>query len=81
MYWDVVNVQTLDNYELLVEIADGRRGVFDVKPYLEFGVFQELKNPQYFERVAIEHGALTWPNEQDIAPENLLSEMTFIELA
>uniref|UniRef100_UPI0040566EC2 DUF2442 domain-containing protein n=1 Tax=Candidatus Electronema sp. TaxID=2698783 RepID=UPI0040566EC2 len=39
------------------------------------GVFQELRNVQYFNQVGILFGAVTWPNEQDIAPETLLAEM------
>jgi hypothetical protein len=44
MYWDVKKVEPLDDYRLYVEIEDGRHGIFDVKPYLECGVFRELKN-------------------------------------
>jgi len=34
---------------------------------------RELKDPGYFNRVGIVLGAVTWPNEQDIAPETLLA--------
>lgn len=46
-----------------------------MKPYLNHGVFQELKNIDYFNQVDISFGAVTWPHEQDIAPETLISEM------
>jgi len=36
---------------------------------------RELMDVQYFNRVNIQFGAVTWPNEQDIAPETLLAEM------
>ena len=75
MYWDVKLVKPLSNFCLYVEIADGRKGIFDVKPYLQHGVFRELQDENYFNRVSILFGALTWPNEQDIAPETLLAEM------
>jgi hypothetical protein len=51
-----------------------------LKPYLDRGVFRELKDIHYFNRVGIPFGAVTWPNEQDIAPETLLAEMLPIEL-
>ena len=35
----------------------------------------ELKNVNYFNQVYISFGAVTWPNEQDIAPEILVSEL------
>ena len=72
MYWDVKTVRPLPNYRLYVEIEDGRRGIFDVKPYLDRGVFSELRDERYFRQVGVLLGAITWPNEQDIAPETLL---------
>jgi hypothetical protein len=50
-----------------------------MKPYLEFGVFRELKDEHYFNQVGILFGAVTWPHEQDIAPETLIEEMVPVE--
>lgn len=75
MYWDVKVVKPLSDHRLYVEVEDGRKGIFDVKPYLNFGVFRELEDVSYFNQVGIMFGAVTWPNEQDIAPETLLAEM------
>ncbi len=79
MYWDVKFVKPLSDLRLYVEIEDGRKGIFDMKRYLDHGVFQELKNARYFDQVSIVFGAITWPNEQDIAPETLLMEMQPME--
>lgn len=79
MYWDVKTVKPLPNYRIYVEIEDGRKGIFDLKPYLDRGVFRQLKNVHYFNQVGILFGAVTWPNEQDIAPETLLAEMLPLE--
>jgi hypothetical protein len=79
MYWDVKLVKPLENYCIYVELENNQKGVFDLKPYLNRGVFQELKNVNYFNQVSILFGAVTWPNEQDIAPETLLEEMALIE--
>jgi Protein of unknown function (DUF2442) len=38
---DAKTVKPLSDYRLYVEIADGRKGIFGVKPYLEHGVFRE----------------------------------------
>ena len=75
MYWDVKAVKPLPDYRIYVEIEDGRYGIFDMKPYLDRGAFRELKDEQYFNQVGILFGAVTWPHEQDIAPETLLDEM------
>lgn len=79
MYWDVKTVKPLPDYRIFVETEDGRRGIFDVKPYLNHGVFRELRDTHYFNQVGILFGAVTWPHAQDIAPETLLTEMTLVE--
>ena len=75
MYWDVKNVKPLSDYRIYIETAGGQKGIFDLKPYLDHGVFSELRDISYFNQVGILFGAVTWPNEQDIAPEILLAEM------
>ena len=76
MDWDVVTVKPLSEHRIYVALADGRRGLFDMTPYLDHGVFRELRDPDYFNLVAIQLGAVTWPHAQDIAPETLVADMT-----
>jgi hypothetical protein len=75
MHWDVKVVRPSENFRIYVEVENGSKGYFDMKPYLDRGIFKELKNEAYFRTVGIVHGAVTWPNEQDIAPETLLAEL------
>lgn len=79
MYWDTKIVKPLSDYRIYVEIENGRKGIFDMKPYLDRGVFRELKDVNYFNQVDILFGAVTWPNEQDIAPETLLAGIIPLE--
>ncbi|MEI6545355.1 MAG: DUF2442 domain-containing protein [Methylococcales bacterium] len=79
MYWDVKLVKPLSGYRIYVEIENQQKGVFDLKPYLDKGVFRELQNIHYFNQVGILFGAVTWPHEQDIAPETLLAEMVLVD--
>ena len=81
MYWDAKAVKPLPNYRIYVELANGCKGIFDLKPYLDRGVFRELRNVYYFNQVGILFGAVTWPNDQDIAPETLIAEMQPLEEA
>ena len=55
------------------------RGVFDVTPYLDRGIFTELKDYSYFKRARIEYGTIVWPNEQDFSPETI--ELRIEEIA
>ena len=79
MYWDAKCVKPLLDYRIYVELENGQKGIFDLKPYLDCGVFRELKNIHYFNQVDIFLGAVTWPNEQDIAPKTLLAEMVNLD--
>ena len=40
----VKEVYANNDYTLFVELSDGRTGIFDVKPYLEEGVFKQLQD-------------------------------------
>ena len=72
----VVSVKANDDYSLDLRFDDGSVRRFDVKPYLEYGIFKELKELSYFKRVKIAFGTVQWPNEQDISPETLYIEST-----
>jgi hypothetical protein len=45
-----------------------------MKPYLEFGVFRELKAISYFNQAQVQHDTVTWPNEQDVCPDTLYED-------
>ncbi len=70
----VVAVKSCHDYSLILRFDDGKVKRFDVKPYLKFGVFRELKDRDYFQNVSIAFGTVQWPNEQDISPETLYIE-------
>jgi hypothetical protein len=70
----VVAVTANDDYSLNLTFSDGSVKKFDVKPYLDYEVFRELKDSEYFKQVRIAFGAVQWPHEQDISPETLYIE-------
>lgn len=75
MKWDAKSVRPLENFTIEVVLRDGRTGIFDMKPYLNFGAFRQLREPGYFEQVSIQFDAVTWPNGQDIAPDTMLANL------
>ena len=75
----VVAVKANNDYSLDLQFDDGSMRRFDVKPYLDFGIFNELKDRDYFKSVRVGYGTVQWPNEQDISPETLYLESTVIE--
>lgn len=65
----VVAVSASKDLTLHVEFADGIQGEVRFLPSHLTGVFEPLKNPVLFAQVRIEHGAVTWPGELDLAPD------------
>ena len=41
-------MQALPDYKLDVELADSRRGVFDLRPFLDRPGLHRLRDPAYF---------------------------------
>jgi hypothetical protein len=72
---DVIDFEILTDYKIRIILSNGSKGVFDVKPYLDRGIFRELKDYNYFKRARIEFGTITWPNEQDFSPETIEIKM------
>jgi phosphoribosyl-AMP cyclohydrolase len=64
-------VNPTDNYQLILEFTNGECGIYNCKNLLDFGVFKELKQLDYFKQVAVLHGTVSWPHEQDICPDTL----------
>jgi hypothetical protein len=71
----VKKVNANDDYTLLVELSDGRTGVFDVKPYLSKGVFKQLQNIEYFKQVKPFFCGIIWPDEQDLSADTIAYEL------
>jgi len=59
------------DYKLLIEFTNGQRGVYDCSGLIDFGVFNELKNMNYFRLARVIGGTVVWPHEQDICPDTL----------
>jgi hypothetical protein len=72
---DVIGIEILTDHQIKVSLSDGRKGIFDVKPYLERGIFKELKDYNYFKQARIEFGTIAWPNQQDFSPETIEIKM------
>src|SRR3972149_6928917 len=70
----VKNVTARGNYKLLIEFENGEKKIFDMSPYLNFGVFTELRDKSYFKQVKPFMGSIVWPHGQDVCPDTLYIE-------
>ena len=76
--WRVRKVQPLNFYRLHVEFIDGLEGFVDLSELItgdNAGVFTALRDKNVFQNVYIDHGAVTWPGELDLAPDAMHSHI------
>ena len=62
------------DYTLVLTFANGETKIFDMKPYLEIGIFRELKDLSLFNSVKPFLGSIQWKNGQDLCPDTLYLE-------
>ncbi len=67
-------VTALDNYRLALVFENGEERIFDVKPYLQRGVFAKLENVARFRSVRVVAGSVEWPGELDLSYDTLYLE-------
>ncbi len=73
----VVEASYKHGFVVHVRFSDGMQGDLDLKDELYGEIFEPLKNPDFFRRVAVhpEFHTLYWPNGADIAPEFLYEKV------
>jgi len=74
MYFSVKSVKAMKGYRLLITFENNEERIFDMKPYLDKGVFKELKDINLFNSVRISFDTVEWPNYVDMDPELLYQE-------
>ena len=71
MYLAVTDVKPLKNYQLLLTFENNEIKIFDMKPYLDKGIFSELKDEKKFRSVRVSFDSIEWCNQADLDPEFL----------
>ena len=67
----VKEVIPLKNYRLELVFTNDEIRIFDMKPYLEKGIFKELKRLDLFNSVKPFLCSIQWKNGQDLCPDTL----------
>ncbi len=70
----VKKVVPLPDYKLHIEFINGEMRVYDCTDILDFGVFKELQDKNYFQLAKVVDGTVAWPHGQDICPDTLYSD-------
>jgi hypothetical protein len=71
----VEHIECVEIYQLKARLSNGMEGLFDVSPYLDKGIFHELKDVEYFKCVRINFAGIYWPHGQDFSADTLEVEL------
>jgi hypothetical protein len=74
MYKGIIKVKPQADYKLLLTFDNNEVRVFDVRPYLNHGIFSELSDVNIFNSVHVSFDAIEWKNGADLDPETLYDE-------
>jgi hypothetical protein len=69
MYPSVKEVVPIEDYVLSVVFDNGESGTLDMKPMLDFGIFQRIKEYEAFKRVRVSFDTIEWECGVDLDPE------------
>lgn len=70
----VESVVANEDFTLTVRFTNKEVGIFDMKPYLNVGIFRELRNWDLFATVRPFMGTVQWLHEQDLCPDTIYLE-------
>ena len=63
----IITVEAKDNYILTLEIDNGEKGTFSMQPYLQYPVFQPLKDVIFFKTAHATMGFVSRNDDIDIS--------------
>ena len=70
----VKQVRPLEDYQLELLFENGEQRIFDVKPYLQCGVFVRLQNRAVFQTAHVMAGSVEWLGGPDLSYDTLYLE-------
>ncbi len=71
MYFSVRKVEADTDFTLIITFETGEKKRFDMKPFLDTGVFKTLRNEELFRSVRVSFNTVAWDGDIDFDPEAL----------
>lgn len=76
MYPSVTAVAPQNDYLLDIIFSNGESGTLDMKPYLNFGIFNQIRDYTSFEKVSVAFDTIEWESGADLDPEFVYEKCT-----
>jgi hypothetical protein len=70
----VKDVSPNPDYSITLTFTNNEVKTFDMKPYLNIGIFKELNDRHLFNTVKPFLGSIQWKNGQDLCPDTFYME-------
>jgi len=67
----VISVEAVKEHFLKLSFENNEVKLFDATPFLDKGIFKELKDYNYFKQASVAFGSVEWPHEQDFSNDTL----------
>ncbi len=74
MYFAAKTVQPLPGLKLRLTFSNGEQRILDVTPWLNTGVFRQLRDVALFNTAHISFDTVAWNNGADLCPEVLYDQ-------
>ena len=69
MYLAVKEVAVGNNYQLILTFENGEKRQLDMNPYMDKGIFKELRDLSIFNTVKVSFDTIEWANNADLDSE------------
>lgn len=67
----IIKVKPLEDYKLELTFDNNVVKIKDMKPHLNEGVFERVKNKEIFDSVRINFGTISWDEDIDLCADYL----------
>ena len=74
MYKRITGVIPIPDYKLIVTFEESETRLLNMGPYLNKGIYNELKDISIFNSARVSFDTIEWSNQADIDPEFVYSE-------
>lgn len=74
MYASIVKVTPVEGFSLVVIFDNGQTRILDMRPFLDFGVFRQIKKTEEFNRVHVAFDTVEWDCGVDLDPEFVMTK-------
>jgi hypothetical protein len=74
MYVSIVKVTPVEGFSLVVIFDNGQTRILDMRPFLDFGVFRQIKKTEEFNRVHVAFDTVEWDCGVDLDPEFVMTK-------